>query len=69
MHDVAGGSNIAGNMVEKSNFCRLIGMGFHTFKLIDDDDMLIPDRVLSTHGTRVFRLGGPFGLSTSASND
>ena len=28
-------------MVEKSNFCRLIGMGFHTFRLIDDDDMLI----------------------------
>ena len=41
MHDVAGRSNIAGNMVEKGNFCRLIGMGFHAFRLINDDDMLI----------------------------
>ena len=41
MDDVAGRSNIAGNMVEKSDFRRLIGMGFHALRFIDDDDMLI----------------------------
>lgn len=35
--DIAGGADIGGDMVEESDFGRLIAMGLHTLGLVDDD--------------------------------